>query len=129
MDGSQFDRLVRDLGSRVTRRRVMGSIAAMAGVAGSGTLAEAARHKHCRSGKVRCGKKCVRGTCCPGKKCDSSDACECFKTVAGDSFCTAKIQLVECVQCNSDAEFHSGRRCVRSDLCAGLTSLCIAPCL
>ncbi len=131
MDRRQFDWIARELSLGVTRRGVLGGIAALSGVA-AGSIpvpGEAAQRKHCRAGKVRCGDKCVRGTCCPGTTCKSASSCKCYKAAAGDTFCVPKNSLVACNQCASDADCDPGFRCGRSDICNGLTALCLPVCV
>ncbi len=128
MEGRQFDQIARGLSGGGTRRHLLGGLAAMVG-AGAGLTGATAKHKRCHGGTIRCGNKCVTGACCPGKKCEGTNQCKCVKAVAGDTFCSAKNELIACAPCDSDAVCENGFRCAKSDLCAGLTALCLPPCL
>lgn len=84
------------------------------------------KKKKCKKSEKRCGKKCVKGTCCPGKSC--GEDCECGRTVEGRGFCFAKVLNI-CAQCTSSAECEEGSQCVQIDPpCGEVTAVCKPPC-
>ncbi len=127
MDGDRFDALVRSLTGSRPRRAIFAALGA-AGLAATGLgLPVTAAHKHrrCRPGEKRCGKKCVRGTCCPDQRCGGGP-CHCRKTVEGSTACIAD-QLVVCEQCESSEACGTGELCVRVR-CEDVTAICVPAC-
>jgi hypothetical protein len=127
MDDSRFDGW--------TRRRfglaTGGLFAALFGVTTTErTAAKHHRHhkpKRCTKTETTCGKKCVKGICCPGTDC--SPDCECRRAVEGDTFCFFTNSLVSCEQCESSTDCPDGQRCAKSSLCVGSTALCLPECV
>jgi hypothetical protein len=131
MDESLIDVLTRwsypELGRRLVLARVCGSIGVALGLlmpddaSGKNTQPR----KRCGNGKKRCGKKCVRGDCCPGKPCRGSGTCTCARSVHGTRVCTETLGGV-CVQCETTAlSCAAGQRCVQvSDCGSGITAIC-----
>jgi hypothetical protein len=110
MDYARFDAVSRMLGLGTTRR---GALGALLGVASTGQAADAAarrrRRRRCRKGKKRCGKRCVRGTCCPGKPCGTD--CRCARSVEGDTVCITTLpSLVD--PCVSSQDCDPFERCI-----------------
>ena len=97
MDDARFDAWTR----RRFGRAAGGLLTALIGL---GTAEQtAAKHHHkpkkCKKTETKCGKKCVKGTCCPHTDCGLD--CGCVRAVEGDTFCTAKNALVSCEQCKT----------------------------
>jgi hypothetical protein len=118
MDGPRFDRW--------TRRRfglTAGSAAAALLAPNAFRIAEA-KKKTCKKNEKRCGKMCVKGTCCPGKTCLQN--CICERTVEGKSFCGAAVPvLVE--PCPSSSVCEPGWKCIKLSG-SDRSTTCAPPC-
>jgi hypothetical protein len=124
MDAPRFDAW--------TRRRfgvlTGGLLAAVAGL----TIAEEAtakKHKHCKKSETKCGKKCVKGACCPGASCKvNGERCDCGKTLDGEAFGASRAQAL-CEPCTSDDDCLERDRCAKVTGCPlGVTAICLRPC-
>jgi hypothetical protein len=76
------------------------------------SVTESVEAKHqktrCKKTQTKCGKKCVKGTCCPGQGCGTE--CTCDRTVEGDAVCTPTA--VKLVPCTTSKDCDPGQRCV-----------------
>src|SRR5689334_14317808 len=108
MDRPPAHPLVGHLARAASRRDVMrGLVAALTVTTAARMAPTAARHKHCGTGEKRCGKRCVRGSCCPGKPCGPTRLCQCVRTVDGDAFCAANEKVL-CIQCSGGTSCSTG---------------------
>jgi hypothetical protein len=122
MDDTSFDQLARWFLSIADRRHLLRRSSSAVGVVVLG-LASASddaagkkrRKKRCRNDKKRCGKKCVRGNCCPGRPCGGSETCSCLRTTEGDTVCTEIVRI--CGECVDSSDCASIQRCVLEDGC------------
>jgi hypothetical protein len=80
----------------------------------------------CPNGAKRCGGACVRGVCCPDTAC--GPACVCRRGVGGATVCTQTEVVIACIQCASDGDCPSDRRCVQGIVCADATAVCVPEC-
>lgn len=114
-----------------TRRRFgLAAGGLVASLAGRATVADGAakrKRKKCKKPEKRCGKRCVKGNCCPGKPCGGAGACYCGRTIGGKTICLQPSNVV-CVQCDGDAGCAAPLRCARAPGCAPVTAICLPPC-
>ena len=122
MDDTSFDQLTRRLLSIADRRDLLRRSSSAVGVAVLGVAASSdgvarrkRRKKHCGNGKKRCGKKCVRGNCCPGRPCGGRETCSCLRTTGGATVCTETVRF--CAGCVDNSDCASFQRCVLEDGC------------
>jgi hypothetical protein len=97
-----------------TRRRVglvTGGLLATA--LGVGPRETAAKKKRCKKSETKCGKKCVKGTCCPDTPC--ATLCTCERTTAGKTACMAAVPIACETNCAKDAD------CPKTDHCIAFT--------
>jgi hypothetical protein len=112
-----------------TRRRFGLAAGGIAAVLASLALPDQApaKRKRCKKSEKRCGRKCVKGSCCPGKPCGGDDFCRCGRTIGGKTICFQPIVAL-CEQCNGDADCNSPLRCIRAGDCGAVTAICLPPC-
>ena len=115
-----------------TRRRfgrvIGGLLATLAGL-GAGPLALARSRqqgKTCRPHHVRCGKHCVKGTCCPGKACGSG--CFCTKTVEGVADCFRAVPFACHTNCQTSADCGKDGRCIAAACQDPPATVCLPLC-
>ena len=126
MDDRLFDTLTRRLRDAVDRRSLLASLFSAPALGILIAPGISAGKKKCRKGKKRCGKRCVRGTCCPDKPCGGGE-CICSRSIEGKTFCSkSNMVLCEIGICASSDECGPGRRCV-SCASGGETS-CLQKC-
>lgn len=118
-----------------TRRRFgLASGGLLATLAGFGTDAGTdakpdRKPKKCTRKEVKCGKKCVKGECCPGKACD--EACTCQRTTSGATACLSDEVFLcdEATACSKNSDCGRFGRCVPSDCPSPKNNVCVARCL
>jgi hypothetical protein len=125
MDATRFDTW--------TRRRfglATGSLLAAAlGLGVAESVGAKHKKKHCKQSETKCGKKCVKGTCCPDKPCGAPGTdCACERTVEGKTFCAEQHIAILCAQCSGSGDCDSGEGCVADTQCTGLTQRCQPGC-
>jgi hypothetical protein len=132
MDDVRFDDFSRALTTAVARRGLLRGVAGIVVTGGSGLFLKSGgavagrKRRGCRKGRKRCGKKCVRGSCCPGKPC-GGQFCSCRRSLAGKTFCSLNL-AVPCEQCPA-AGCEPGFRCVPGECgVAGVTAVCRPEC-
>jgi hypothetical protein len=109
-----------------TRRQTLAAliVSVVAGARSTPAASKRRRRKRCKGGKRRCGKRCVRGTCCPGRACGSAEPnCRCGRTVEGRAFCQTG-GVVKVAPCQASADCESGHACIPD----GDLSFCTPPC-
>jgi hypothetical protein len=131
MRSGTIDAIATELGASLPRRRLgiaAGGLAALLGLTRSPADARKRRRRKCKKNEKRCGRKCVKGTCCPGKPCGSAGGppCECRKATDGRAFCADDLPAL-CEQCPA-AGCGANRRCVPETACAGITAICRGAC-
>lgn len=126
MDDARFDAWTRRrFGFGLTTGGLLASLVGLAAVADE--AAAKRKRKKCKQNEKRCGKKCVKGDCCPGKPC--GEPCDCRRTVGGATFCVALNIKVPCIECTSTADCQPPRRCVKDAFCGpDVTAICRPPC-
>lgn len=126
MDDVRFDLWTRR-GFGLAAGSLFAALLALASV--DDVMARKKRKRRCTKHEKRCGKKCIKGSCCPGKACgELGESCECGRTVEGKSFCFTALINGVCLQCESSAACEGEFQCVKTDECGGVTAICHAPC-
>jgi hypothetical protein len=121
VDGVRFDAWTRRRLGLVTGGAVLSLLASEDGEAKK----KRRKEKRCKKSEKRCGKRCVKGTCCIGRSC--GEACECGRTVEGDTFCFDADEIILCTQCESSAQCNEGFRCIERN-CGPAIAVCMPPC-
>lgn len=120
-----------------TRRRlgfVVGGTAAQIWLPTADDASARKKKKKCKKSEKRCGKKCVKGTCCPGKACGGGE-CQCTRTVEGKPFCKpsdARLGLIcggagSCPACAASDTCEDDFKCVQDETFGALV-ICQPPC-
>jgi hypothetical protein len=153
LNDARFDRIVRDLASGISRRAIIRTAAAFAGMAGlkaSSALASANGNAQCAAfcrsvfppgaERGQCVEEAARGTGACAPACAGSDACISLYGGCGGSglcFCATTVEsvglcldvdLVACgTGCHTSAECGDGAVCVQTDCCSKKTapSVCV----
>jgi hypothetical protein len=125
MDDSRFDAW--------TRRRFGlaggGLLAATLGLGLRETRAKKHKPKKCKKRELTCGKKCVKGECCPSDDCGGT--CACGRTIDGTTACLGEFE-VDCqaaTGCTSNGDCFLQERCVPSDCPGKKRNICAPRCL
>lgn len=137
MAARRFDSLTRSLAADASRRTLLAGASsgllavlslALAGES-AGAKKKRKKRKTCQKGETRCGKKCVRGSCCPGEPC--GPFCTCLRSVEGRTFCGPISFMAFCDQCGSSAnDCQADERCAKDDQCGpGVTAVCTPICV
>ena len=124
MDDSRFDAW--------TRRRfglaTGGLLATALGLGLHETSAKKHQPKKCKKRELKCGKKCVKGGCCPGTSCD--DKCTCGRTTSGKTEC---LGVMDCqgpfTKCTKNGDCSITERCVASGCPGKKGNVCWPRCL
>jgi hypothetical protein len=133
MDGRRFDAW--------TRRRFNlvagGGLTALLGLGGLPLGESDARKRRKRPSKKRrcrqkanriwCDGTCVQGECCPDQVCGSDPACNCRRTIEGQTACMANAVVLCEGGCARNADCAEGWACLPTS-CGGLTGLCFPRC-
>lgn len=130
MDDRQFDAWTR-------RRFGRASGGLLAGLLGIGRGSESiARHHHhnksnkCKKSETRCGKKCVKGECCPRSFCGGGE-CNCLRATNGKTVCLAR-ELIACPdvsECTTNADCNITERCIPTSCPGPRVNVCATRCI
>ncbi len=133
MDAERFDRIAKSLVTGMSRRRVVGGLAAVAAVGssllgagravaqgvpglpdGSGVTTQATDPR-CRR------EAAINNKACPANRCTDRPGCFCGKTVTGSKECVdlGNQRCPRRDQCNRDTDCGAGRACVKVGGCCG----------
>jgi hypothetical protein len=133
MDAERFDRVAKSLAAMLSRRRLVGGLAAVAAVGstplGAGRagaqgipglpdgseVTTQATDPRCR------GERAINNVACPRNRCTDSPGCFCTETVRGNKKCVS-LRDARCparAQCNRNTDCGSGEACVKVGGCCG----------
>jgi hypothetical protein len=133
MRSGTIDAIATEMGASLPRRRLGIAAAGLAALLGlhrsTAVDARKRRRRKCRKNEKRCGRKCVKGTCCPGKPCGSagSPVCKCTKATDGRTFCENLDIASLCLQCPA-AGCGPSSRCIPVSCGMNVTAACVAVC-
>jgi hypothetical protein len=103
MDETRFDAWTR-------RRFGLAAGGLLAATLGLGFQGTSAKKKHCGKHETKCGKKCVKGTCCPDKPCGAG--CACTRSLSGTFACIAEVPVACQTTCAKDADCGKHGHCI-----------------